>query len=101
MRYRRKFVVVALILLLAVIALASLYFTRFDLQWIAFLAGALFAAAVAAALMSQSGKAQWPDTRRDVETEPGTGPPAPEDAERARCARELKHAEARFNSLAQ
>jgi EAL domain-containing protein (putative c-di-GMP-specific phosphodiesterase class I) len=80
MRSRQKLTVAALVLLLAVIALASFYFARFDLQWIAFLAGALFTAVVAAALMSRTGKVQWPDTRRDVETEPDTGPPAPEDA---------------------
>lgn len=96
MRYQRKFVAAALILLLAVISLASLYFTRFDLPWIAFLAGALFAAAVAAALMSRTGKAQWLDTQRDLASEPGNGRSAPEDAQRTRSARELKHAEARF-----
>src|SRR5674476_962647 len=95
-RYRKIFAVAALILLLGVISLASLYFTQFDLPWIAFLAGVLLSAAVAAALMSRTGKAQWLDTRRDAETELGTGPPAPEDAERARYARELKHSEARF-----
>src|SRR5674476_1251255 len=95
-RYRKIFAVAALILLLGVISLATLYFTQFDLPWIAFLAGVLLSAAVAAALMSRTGKAQSLDIRRDLEIEPGTGPPAPEDAERVRCARKLKHAEARF-----
>ena len=95
-RYRKIFAVAALILLLGVISLATLYFTQFDLPWIAFLAGVLLSAAVAAALMSRTGKAQSLDTRRDLEIEPGTGGSAPEDAERARCARKLKNAEARF-----
>ena len=39
MHYLPKFLAAALTLLLGVMLLASIYFTLFDLQWIAFLLG--------------------------------------------------------------
>lgn len=57
MRYLRAFFGAGLILLLGVMLLATIYFTLFDLQWIAFLAGVLFAAV--AAIASQTSRAQW------------------------------------------
>src|ERR1035437_4764510 len=97
MRYLQKFMAAALILLLGVMLLAALYFTQFDLQWITFLAGVLFAAV--AALISQTAKAQWLVTRRTRQIEPSNGQLATEDAHRARSARELKNAEAHFRLI--
>ena len=97
MRYLQKFMAAALILLLGVMLLAALYFTQFDLQWITFLAGVLFAAV--AALISQTAKAQWLVTRRTRQIEPGNGQLATEDAHRARSARELMNAEAHFRLI--
>jgi len=42
-----KFLAAALTLLLGAMLIATIYFTLFDLQWIAFLAGVLFAAVAA------------------------------------------------------
>lgn len=62
MRYLQKFLAAALTLMLGIMLLATIYFTLFDLQWIAFLAGVLFAAVAATA--SQASKSQWLAVRR-------------------------------------
>jgi len=62
MRYLRAFIGAGLVLLLGAMLLATIYFTLFDLQWIAFLAGVLFAAV--AAIASQASRAQWLILRR-------------------------------------
>ena len=57
MRYLRVFLVGALILLLGVMLLVAIYLTQFDLRWLAFFAGVLFAAIPAKA--SQAVQAKW------------------------------------------
>lgn len=62
MRYLRVFLSAGLVLLLGIALIAAIYFTLLDLQWIAFLAGVLFAAV--AAIASQTSRAQWLIMRR-------------------------------------
>jgi PAS domain S-box-containing protein len=50
---------------LGVLLLATIYFTLFDWQWIAFLAGVLFAAL--AALASRASHAEWRIARRNIQ----------------------------------
>lgn len=52
----------ALSAMLGVALIATIYLTRLDLQWLAFLGGVLFAAVLA--LMSQASKAEWLLVRR-------------------------------------
>jgi PAS domain S-box-containing protein len=97
MRYLKKFLAAALIMLLAIMLLATIYFTLFDLQWIAFLAGVLFAAV--AALTTQTAKAQWLVARRTRQLERLKSQLAVESARRAHAAAELEVAEARFRLI--
>jgi EAL domain-containing protein (putative c-di-GMP-specific phosphodiesterase class I)/PAS domain-containing protein len=62
-----KFLGPALALLLGLMLLATIYYTLLDLQWVAFLAGVLFAAV--AATTSQVSKAQWQIKRRTLQLE--------------------------------
>ncbi len=52
---------------LGALLIATIYFTRFDLQWLAFLGGVLFAAVLA--LVSQASKAEWLLRRRSKQLE--------------------------------
>lgn len=52
---------------LGALLIATIYFTRFDLQWLAFLGGILFAAVLA--LVSQASKAEWLLLRRSKQLE--------------------------------
>jgi EAL domain-containing protein (putative c-di-GMP-specific phosphodiesterase class I)/PAS domain-containing protein len=61
-RSLRIVVSVVLSATLAAMLIATIHFTRFDLQWLAFLGGVLFAAALA--LVSQASKAEWLLLRR-------------------------------------
>ena len=79
-RYLSKFLAVALTLLLGVMLLSTIYFTLFDLEWIAFLAGVLFAAI--AATTSQASKAQWLVARRTRQLQRAQGALAAESAHR-------------------
>lgn len=56
-----------LTLLLAALLAATIHFTRYDLQWLAFLGGVLFAAVLAMA--SQASKAEWLVMRRTRQLE--------------------------------
>lgn len=56
-----------LTLVLGVMLVATIQFTLFDLQWLAFLGGVLFAAVLATA--SQASKAEWVITRRTRQLE--------------------------------
>ena len=62
LRNLRAFLGVALTVLLGVMLIATIYFTLFDLEWIAFLSGVLFAAIAATA--SQASKSPWLVMRR-------------------------------------
>lgn len=62
-KYLRSILGMALTILLGVMLFMTIYFTLFDLQWIAFLSGVLFAAVSATA--SQASKAQWLVARRN------------------------------------
>lgn len=57
----------ALTLVLGLMVIATIYFTLFDLQWLAFLGGILFAAVLAMA--SQASKAEWLIIRRTTQLE--------------------------------
>lgn len=52
---------------LGALLIATIYFTRFDLQWLAFLGGVLFAAVLA--LVSQASKVEWLLMRRSKQLE--------------------------------
>lgn len=52
---------------LGALLIVTIYFTRFDLQWLAFLGGILFAAVLA--LMSQASKVEWLLMRRSKQLE--------------------------------
>jgi PAS domain S-box-containing protein len=93
----KKFLAATLVTLLAVMLVATIYFTLFDLEWIAFLGGVLFAAI--AALTSQTARAQWLFTRRTRQLERSKGLLAEESARRVRVGRELAGAEARFRLI--
>lgn len=97
MRILKKFLAAALITLLAVMLVATIYFTLFDLEWIAFLGGVLFAAI--AALTSQTAKAQWLFTRRTRQLERSKVLLAEESARRGHAGQELAVAEARFKLI--
>ncbi|MEK6591498.1 MAG: EAL domain-containing protein [Pseudomonadota bacterium] len=56
-----------LTLLLGVLLVATIHFTRYDLQWLAFLGGVLFAAVLAMA--SHASKAEWLIARRTKQLE--------------------------------
>lgn len=93
-RYLSKFLAVALTLLLGVMLLATIYFTLFDLEWIAFLAGVLFAAI--AATTSQVSKAQWLVARRTRQLQRAQNVLAAESADRKHATETLKLSEARL-----
>jgi hypothetical protein len=57
----------ALTLVLGLLVIATIYFTLFDLQWLAFLGGILFAAVLSMA--SQASKAEWLIIRRTTQLE--------------------------------
>jgi len=52
---------------LGALLIATIYFTRFDLQWLAFLGGVLFAAVLA--LVSQASRVEWRLMRRSKQLE--------------------------------
>ena len=97
MRNLRAFLGVALTLLLGAMLIATIYFTLFDLQWIAFLAGVLFAAMAATA--SQASKAQWLVMRRTRQLQRVKGVLADETARYERTAEALRVAETRFRLI--
>ena len=97
MHYLPKFLAAALTLLLGVMLIATIYFTLFDLQWIAFLAGVLFAAVAATA--SQASKSQWLVMRRTRQLQRVKGVLADETARYERTAEALRVAELRFHLI--
>jgi PAS domain S-box-containing protein len=97
MRYLRPFLGVALTMLLGVMLLATIYFTLFDLEWVAFLAGVLFAAISATA--SQASKAQWLIARRTKQLQRARDALAEEGAHRERATEAQKVAEARLQLI--
>lgn len=74
MRNLRAFLGVALTLLLGAMLIATIYFTMFDLEWIAFLSGVLFAAIAATTRSRSCGELA------------STTPRASASADRSRCA---------------
>ena len=97
MRHLRALLGVALTLLLGVMLIATIYFTLFDLEWIAFLAGVLFAAVVATA--SQASKSQWLVMRRTKQLQRVKGLLANETARLGRTAEALGLSESRFHLI--
>lgn len=63
----RTTLIIVLTLLLSALLVATIYFTRFDPQWITFLGGVLFAAVLAMA--SQMSKTEWLILRRSKQLE--------------------------------
>ena len=98
-RYLSKFLAAALTLLLGVLLLATIYFTWFDLEWIAFLAGVLFAAIAATA--SQASKAQWLVARRTRQLQRAQDALAAESAQREHAAEALRLSEARLKLISE
>jgi len=97
MRNLRAFLGVALTLLLGMMLIATIYFTLFDLQWIAFLSGVLFAAIAATA--TQASRSQWLVMRRTRQLQRVKGVLADEAARYGRTAEALKVAEARSQMI--
>lgn len=75
----------------------TIYFTLFDLQWIAFLLGVLCAAVLG--LVSQSMKAQWLIARRNAQLRRHKELLTEESARAERAAQALKMAEVRFRTV--
>jgi len=63
----RSLLTIGLTLTLGVMVIATIYFTLFDLQWLAFLGGILFASI--ASMASQASKAEWLIIRRTRQLE--------------------------------
>ena len=97
MSYLYKFLVAGSVLVLGAMLLATIYFTLFDLQWIAFLTGILFAAV--AAMATQTAKAQWLVVRRTRQLERTKTLLTKESAQRERSDKGLETMEARFRSV--
>ncbi len=66
-RWVKTLLALGLTLTLGLMVIATIYFTLFDLQWLAFLGGVLFAAILATA--SQASKAEWLIMRRTTQLE--------------------------------
>jgi EAL domain-containing protein (putative c-di-GMP-specific phosphodiesterase class I)/PAS domain-containing protein len=96
-RYLRTFIGAGLALLLGAMLFTTIYFTLFDLQWIAFLAGVLFAAV--AALASQASKAQWLILRRTRQLQRVKDLLAQESLKLKYATQALKHADERFQFI--
>jgi EAL domain-containing protein (putative c-di-GMP-specific phosphodiesterase class I)/PAS domain-containing protein len=96
-RFLRAYIGVVLVLLLGVLLLATIFFTLFDLQWIAFLAGVLFAAV--AAMASQASKAQWLVLRRTRQLQRGKDLLAQESLRLKHAGQALKYANERFQFI--
>lgn len=86
-----------LTLLLGIVLLVTIYFTLFDLQWIAFLGGVLFAAVAATA--SQVSQAQWLVMRRNRQLQRLREQFAQESAVHRNTTETLKGAENRFRLI--
>ncbi len=97
MRHLRDFLGVTLTPLLGVMLIATSYFTLFDLEWIVFLAGVLFAAVTATA--SQASKSQWPVLIRTPQLQYVKGVLADETARLERTTEALRIAELRFHLI--
>lgn len=97
MRHLSKILTATLALLLGVMLLATIYFTLFDLQWVAFLLGVLFAGG--AALASQNAKAQWLVLRRSAQLKRVRELLADQGARTERANDALKSTEARFRTV--
>jgi EAL domain-containing protein (putative c-di-GMP-specific phosphodiesterase class I)/PAS domain-containing protein len=94
MRNLYKYMGMALALILGLMLISTIYFTLFDLQWLAFLAGVLFAAV--SAMTSQTAKAQWLVARRTRQLERNKEQLALEITRRELAAAEFAAAEAGF-----
>ena len=97
MRYLIRFLPAALTLLLGVMLIATIYFTLFELEWIAFLAGVLFAAVAATA--TQASKSQWLVMRRTRQLQRVKDVLADETARHERTVEGLRLAESRFHLI--
>lgn len=83
--------------LLGALLVATIHFTRVDLQWIAFLGGVLFAAVVAMA--SQASRAEWRVARRTKQLERARAQLGEEIARSRNTAEALRIADARLRLL--
>lgn len=83
--------------LLIALLVVTIHLTRYDLQWLAFLGGVLFAAVVA--LVSQASKAEWLLLRRTKQLERARDQLARETARSREAAQSRHAAEARLALL--
>ncbi len=90
----RVVMTVALTGLIGALLVATIYFTRYDLQWIAFLGGILFAAVLAMA--SHASKAEWLISRRTKQLERARDQLTQETARSRNTAEAMRIAEARM-----
>ncbi len=93
----RNVLAAGLTVILGAMLLATIYFTLFDLQWIAFLCGVLFAAVLAVA--SQASRAQWLIARRTKQWLRTKEALSEEVTRRQRLAETLKMTEARADFI--
>jgi len=93
----RTFLAVALAIILSAMLLVTIYFTLFDLQWLTFLGGVLFAAV--AAVGSQVSRAQWMVMRRTRQWQRAKIALAEEISRRELVANALKSAERRLQFI--
>jgi len=98
-RHLQRFLAPGITLLLGVTLVTTIYFTVFDLQWVAFLAGVLFAAV--AAVSVQSAQAQWLVLRRNRQLERVKAQLAEKSAQCERGEAALAAAELRLRSIDQ
>ena len=84
-------------LALAATLIATMYFTNFDVKWVTFLGGVLFAAILS--LISQTVKAQWLLLRRNAQLARAKERTAEEVCKQERAVESLRSAESRFRSL--
>ena len=88
---------VALSTMLGALLIATIYFTRFDLQWLAFLGGVLVAAVLA--LVSQASKVEWLLMRRSKQLGRVREQLGQEVARSRNAARGLQAAERRMQQV--
>ncbi len=90
----RKVMLVALPLLLGVMLIVTIYFTLFDLEWLGFLAGVLFAAV--SSMASHTTKSHWLLLRRTKQLEISKELLADERLRHERAVKALEAADLRF-----
>ncbi|MGZ8202102.1 MAG: EAL domain-containing protein [Burkholderiales bacterium] len=96
-RHLPQVLTAAAVLGVCVMLVVTIYYTLFDLEWIAFLLGVLFAAVLS--LLSQNISAQWQLARRTAQLQRTRKLLVEENVRGERAAQSLKAAETRFRTV--